>query len=114
MGQCASTQDNVALAASRDADKLLDDIESIAKKKGMEGVKEAYNLPELYKKGQLHDGDMDFFLLTLFNQCDETDNPRSIPESMKKRDKNGKLKNIHGLVRCLLGKSTANDTVSKS
>ena len=106
MGQCASTQDNVALAASRYSDKLLDDIESIARSKGMEGVKEAYTLPELYKKGQLHDGGMDFFLLTIFNQCDETDNPRSIPESMKKRDKNGKNKNIHGLVRCLLGKST--------
>jgi hypothetical protein len=85
-------------------DKLLDQIQVTAKSKGIEGVKTDFNLPQLYRDGKLHGDDMDYFLLTLFNECDETDKPRSVPQYMKLRGKDGKLTNINAFAKKILRK----------
>lgn len=83
-------------------DELLDQLAITARNKGLEGVKSDFDLPKLYRDGKLHNEDMDYFILTLFNEVDETYKPVAVPRSMKARDENGRLKKINAFARKLL------------
>jgi hypothetical protein len=107
MGQCFSTVDNTNVSIKVDieaADRLLEAIERTAEGQGLEGVEKDFDLAEEYKKGYLRGTDMDYFILSLYNQCDATDKPIVIPKSTKARDVDGHIKSklIEGLTNKLL------------